>query len=271
MRTLIFDCDGVLSDTERDGHRRAFNQAFAEFGLPVCWSEAEYAEKLSIGGGKERMATLLTPELVAAMGLPRDPEAQSSVLQTWHRRKSEIYRELVARGGLPPRPGVARVAREALDAGWQLAVASTSAEESVRAILEHAIGVRDAGRFSAVLAGDIVERKKPAPDIYELVVGRLGADRQTTVVVEDSRNGLLAAVGAGLPCVITVSNYTRDESFKEAAFVVSSLGDPGGEATHVYENRSQASPVGWVTLRDLEMCMLGMTDGAHSAGAQGDG
>ena len=140
---------------------------------------------------------------------------------------------MVAEGALPARPGVARLIGEALDAGWTLAVASTSAEPSVRAVLDHVAGPDDAARFAVVLAGDVVPRKKPAPDIYELALERLGVGAGEALVVEDSRNGLEAAVGAGLRCLVTVNGYTADEDFGEAALVVTSLGDPGGERTRV--------------------------------------
>ena len=136
MPFLIFDCDGVLADTERNGHLPAFNRTFEEFGVPVQWSDADYAVKVLIGGGKERMASLLTPEFVAANGLPADEEGQRELLAQWHRRKTAIYTDLVESGALPARPGIARIAGEADAAGWGLAVASTSAEASVRAVLE---------------------------------------------------------------------------------------------------------------------------------------
>ena len=100
---VVFDCDGTLADTERYGHLPAFNQTFAEFGLPVRWSVADYRAKLLIGGGKERMASLLTPAFVAAAGLPADPAGQQAAVAAWHRRKTEIYLDLVARGAVPPR------------------------------------------------------------------------------------------------------------------------------------------------------------------------
>ncbi len=253
-RALIFDCDGVLADTERYGHLVAFNQVFEEFGLPVRWSPAEYKEKLRIGGGKERMASLLTPEFVAAAGLPADLAAQRTMLATWHRRKTEIYTGLVAAGAVPPRPGVARVAAQALDAGWRLAVASTSAEESVTATLERAVGPESA-REIMVFAGDVVAHKKPAPDIYLLALDWTGLPAGQVLVVEDSRNGLRAATAAGLACVITVSEYTAGEDFSEAALVVSCLGDPGGERTAVLANRSRATPGDWVTVDDLAACL----------------
>jgi dihydroxyacetone kinase phosphoprotein-dependent L subunit len=251
---LIFDCDGVLADTERYGHLVAFNQTFAEFGLPVRWSVAEYRDKVRIGGGKERMASLLTPEFVAAAGLPSDSAGQQAAIARWHRRKTELYTELVASGAVPPRSGVARITGEALAAGWRVAVASTSAEPAVAATLARAVGPEQA-RQVAVFAGDIVPRKKPAPDIYRLALDRLGLPADRAVVIEDSRNGLLAAAGAGLACVITVNDFTRDEDFSEAALVVSALGDPGGERAvvlaGVLADRAGTAPGDWLTLTDL--------------------
>ncbi|MGO9956867.1 MAG: HAD-IA family hydrolase [Solirubrobacteraceae bacterium] len=252
MPALIFDCDGVLADTERDGHRVAFNETFAEVGLPVRWSEDEYGVKLRIGGGKERMASLLTDEFVAANGLPEGAEAQKALLADWHRRKTARYKDIVAAGRLPARSGIARIVGEALGAGWTLAVASTSAEESVRAVLEHAVGTADASRF-AVFAGDVVAAKKPDPAIYELALERLALEPGDAIVIEDSRNGLLAAVGAGLRCVVTVSSYTVQEDMSEAVLVVTSLGDPGDSA-RVLANRGAATPGDLVTLADLNAC-----------------
>src|ERR1700733_1641128 len=252
MPALIFDCDGVLADTERDGHRPAFNETFAEVGLPVNWSEDEYGEKLKIGGGKERMASLLTDELVRAHGPPADAEDQKEMLADWHRRKTARYKAMVLAGRLPARPGIRRIVEEALDAGWALAVASTSAEESVRAVLEHAVGTDNASHF-AVFAGDIVPAKKPDPAIYTLALERLSLEPGDALVIEDSRNGLLAADRAGLRCVVTVSSYTTDEDMSEAVLVVTSLGDPDEPAV-VLANRGAAEPGELVTLADLDAC-----------------
>jgi HAD superfamily hydrolase (TIGR01509 family) len=226
MPALIFDCDGVLADTERFGHLPAFNQMFEELGVPVQWSDEDYADLLRIGGGKERMASILTPDFVANAGLPQSAADQAELVARWHRRKTEIYTDLVRSGAMPARPGVRRISAEAVGAGWTLAVASTSAEASVRSVLEHAVGAELARSFG-VFAGDVVAAKKPAPDIYELAVDELGADKAQTVVVEDSRNGMLAALAADLRCLVTVSSYTRSEDFTGAALVVESLGDPG--------------------------------------------
>jgi HAD superfamily hydrolase (TIGR01509 family) len=253
MTTLIFDCDGVLADTERFGHLPAFNRTFEEEGVPVRWSEEEYGERLKIGGGKERMASLLTEDFVREHGLPGDPEGQKEMLQRWHKRKTAAYKEMVAAGVMPGRPGIARIIDEALQEGWTVAVASTSAEESVRAVLEHAVGKQHAERI-AVFAGDVVPAKKPDPAIYKLAIERTGADPEDTLAIEDSRNGLLAAVGAGLRCLVTVSSYTKEEDFSEAVLVVTSLGDPG-EPTRVLANRSPARPGDQITLDDLRECL----------------
>jgi HAD superfamily hydrolase (TIGR01509 family) len=254
---LVFDCDGVLADTERYGHLPAFNAAFEELGLPVRWSEDDYAEKLKIGGGKERMASLFSdPEFVREAGILPDEESRSSLLATWHKTKTAWFKKLVADGRIPGRPGVARVIAAALHAGWTVAVASTSAEESVRAVLEHAVGAELAERVP-VFAGDVVPAKKPDPAIYDLTVESLGLDRADTLVVEDSRNGLLAATGAGLACLVTVNGYTRDEAFDEAVLVVSELGDPGRPPLEVLVNRGAAEPGDYLTLDDLRACLSG--------------
>jgi HAD superfamily hydrolase (TIGR01509 family) len=253
VKALIFDCDGVLADTERFGHLPAFNQTFEDFALPVRWSEEEYGEKLKIGGGKERMATLFTDDFVQQAHLPTNREEQLSLLATWHKRKTAHYKEIVAAGHLPGRPGIKRIVSEAIAAHWQLVVASTSAEDSVRAILDYTVGQEQARHF-IVLAGDIVPQKKPAPDIYLLALQRLQNQPAECLVIEDSRNGLLAAIGAGLRCVITVSSYTVHEDMHEAIMVVSDLGDPG-HPMHVIENRGPATPGSYITLHDLETCM----------------
>lgn len=251
MPALIFDCDGVLADTERDGHLPAFNQTFSELGVPVRWSDDDYAEKVKIGGGKERMASILTPELAAEIGLSVDPADWVDTIAAWHKRKTTIYTERVASGVMPARPGILRIVTDAVAAGWTLAVASTSAEASVRAVLTHAVGENLAARFS-VFAGDIVAAKKPAPDIYRYALAELDIDASDAVVIEDSENGLRAALAAGLRTVVTVSSYTADEDFDGASLVVTSLGDPDGEATVTLSDPLHLNPGEWVTLSDFE-------------------
>lgn len=264
MTALVFDCDGVLADTERYGHLPAFNATFEEHGLTVRWTEDQYAELLKVGGGKERMATLFRdPELVRTAGLPEGDQEQAELLAQWHRTKTRHFKAMVAEGRIPARPGVARIVSAALDAGWTVAVASTSAEESVKAVLQHAVGADKADGIP-VFAGDVVPAKKPDPAIYLLAVSSLGLDLDDTLVVEDSRNGLLAATGAGLPCLVTVNGYTEQEPFDEAALVVSELGDPGRPPVRVLADRVSAQPGEHLTLDDLRACLGAQPRVAHT-------
>jgi HAD superfamily hydrolase (TIGR01509 family) len=252
-KVLIYDCDGVLGDTEQYGHLPAFNQMWRELGVPWQWSVEEYGRKLKIGGGKERMSSLFAePEFLHAFTPPAGQQERKDMVAAWHKRKSAIYQQIVRSGEIPPRPGVKRLAEEALERGWILAVASTSAQESVDAVLRRAMGEATAARFALVLAGDVVKAKKPAPDIYLLAAERLGVSPAECVVVEDSNNGVEAAAAAAMQCVVTVSGYTREEDFSKAAIVLTCLGDPGGESCEVLANRSAARPGACFTAEDLE-------------------
>ena len=253
MKALIFDCDGVLADTERYGHLPAFNRTFAEFDLPLRWSEDDYAQKLLIAGGKERVAAEFTPALMQRTGIADHGQLVQFVAKL-HAAKTKAFKDIVASGELPGRPGVARLSRDVHALGWRLAVASTSAEESVRAVLESVVGAEFARHFD-IFAGDVVAHKKPAPDIYRLAVERLGVDRHDVLVVEDSRIGLLAATAAGLACLVTLSSYTQTERMDEALLVVSSLGEPDGPSSEVFANRGRARIGSYVTADDLRDCI----------------
>jgi HAD superfamily hydrolase (TIGR01509 family) len=218
MKALIFDCDGVLVDTERDGHRVAFNRAFAEAGIKAEWSVELYGELLKIAGGKERMKHYFDHR-----GWPPGKTAET-LIPDLHKRKTAIFTALIAGGSLPLRPGITRLVDEAHTAGIRLGVCTTSDPKSIDGVLD-LMGKQRKAYFEIVLAGDIVAKKKPSPDIYNLAKQRLNLDGRDCVVIEDSRNGLLAAAGAGMPCLITTSTYTLDEDFHEAARIVPELGD----------------------------------------------
>lgn len=244
---LLFDCDGVLADTERDGHLVAFNDTFHELGVPFSWSAEQYAVLLEVGGGKERLRAYLEahPEHAAAVGQDRDAFVAEA-----HRRKSARYIELVEDGALPARPGVRRLVEEALAEGWHVAVASTSSERSVEAVLAHVVGAANRARMSGVFAGDVVAHKKPAPDIYRLAVAETNGQPDHVVVVEDSPPGALAAHRAGLTHVVTESHFTRGAAFPHAASVLDHLGDPGAPAA-LHAGREVRSPAGLVDLAGL--------------------
>lgn len=255
---LLFDCDGVLADTELNGHLPAFNQMWRELGVNWQWSAEQYIEKLKIGGGKERMLSLKDePEFRAAFHVPAEEEAWWDIVAGWHKRKSEIYKEMIAAGNIPGRSGVKRITEAALDAGWIVAVCSTSAVASVESIAEHVLGAENAARLSGIFAGDMVKAKKPAPDVYNLAVKELGLDPARCVVVEDSRNGLLAAVAARMTCVVTYNEVTQAESFDEADLVISELGEPGADAITVTHNKTPAKVAGYFSLTNLEELVAG--------------
>jgi HAD superfamily hydrolase (TIGR01509 family) len=222
LKALIFDCDGVLVDTERDGHRVGFNRAFAEFGIGAEWSVELYGKLLQVAGGKERMRAYFDE-----YGWPAGTdtgETKDQLILALHLKKTEITAGLVAEGGLPLRPGISRIVDEAINANVKLGVCTTSNAKFIDAVLD-LFGPGRKAKFDFVHAGDVVAKKKPAPDIYLLALETLGYLPEDCVVIEDSRNGLLAAKGAGLPTLITVSTYTVDEDFSEADKVVSELGD----------------------------------------------
>jgi HAD superfamily hydrolase (TIGR01509 family) len=253
-RALIFDCDGVLADTEPYGHLVAFNRMWQEFGVPWNWSIEQYREKLKIGGGKERMASLFDEaDFCCRAAVPTSEHERKALIAQWHKRKTQIYEQIIESGEIAPRPGIARLSRKAAETGWRLAVASTSAPPAVRAVLSRVVG--DLTSEFSIFAGDIVAAKKPAPDIYEVALRHLGLTARQCVAIEDSRNGLLAARGAHLPVLITVSEFTADECFDEAALVVDSLGDPQGPRCNVMSGASGTSVGDFITLEDIEALM----------------
>lgn len=219
MKALIFDCDGVLVDTERDGHRTAFNRAFADVGLDVSWDVGLYGELLKVAGGKERIRAYFE-----SAGWPAEATDKDAFVADLHKRKTSIFMEIISSGELPLRSGINRLVDEAAAAGIRLGVCTTSNPKSVDGVLD-LMGPERKARFEFVLAGDVVSRKKPDPEIYDLAKERLGLPGESCMVIEDSRNGLLAAHGAGMPCMITTSTYTVDENFDYAVKVVPELGD----------------------------------------------
>jgi len=236
IKALIFDCDGVLVDTERDGHRVAFNQAFAAKGVDVVWDVPLYGELLKIAGGKERMRSYFDRAGWPATG-------RDAFIQELHHIKTDLFMNLVESGQLPLRSGIRRLVDEAISASVRLAVCSTSNERAVTAIVQTLLGTERRARFE-IFAGDIVARKKPDPAIYNYAceqMGRQAGGLQAAdcLVVEDSRNGLLAAKAAGMRCIITVSGYTAGEDFTEADAVFSELGDPPGPSVTLQDLQQQ--------------------------------
>ena len=224
MQALIFDCDGVLVDTERDGHRVAFNQAFEAAGIDRIWSVERYGELLHTAGGKERMIRDFNE-----VGWPGVEAERTALIQSLHLRKTDLFMDLIAAGSLPLRPGVGRMVDAALAADMQVAVCSTSNERAVAAVVQVLLGPGRAARIR-IFAGDAVAKKKPDPAIYTLAATTLNLDPAACMVIEDSHIGLTAARAAGMHCIVTKSTYTADENFAGADRVVADL-DAGIDLT----------------------------------------
>lgn len=219
LRALILDCDGVLVDTERDGHRVAFNMAFQEHGIAAHWSEQDYHELLQVAGGKERMRACFD-----RTGWPVAEGQRDELIIRLHETKSRAFQALLQAGRMAVRPGVKRIVDEARDAGMALAVCSTSKLESVQACVD-LLGEERASAFAFILAGDAVRRKKPDPEIYLAAAQRLQLEPAECLVIEDSAIGCRAATAAGMRCLVTTSAYTADEDFSGAYKVVAELGE----------------------------------------------
>lgn len=223
IKAIFFDQDGVIIDTERDGHRVAFNDTFKHMGFDTEWDVDYYHELLQIGGGKERMKYHLKTR---GFGKDIPIDAVDELIKQMHLYKTDRFIELIESGSLPLRPGIHRFMNEGVEAGLTLAVTTTSNERAAHAI---AYKVLEDIPFKFVLAGDIVAKKKPDPAIYLLAKEKAGVQPQECLVIEDSRNGVLAAKAAGMHVVATSNFYTQREDLSDADVIVTALGDPDGE------------------------------------------
>ncbi|MDR2220109.1 MAG: HAD family hydrolase [Methylobacillus sp.] len=221
LQALLFDIDGTLADTERDGHRPAFNQAFAEFGLDWNWTPELYGKLLTVTGGKERIRYFVEHYL---------PDFHSpdfdALVANLHKAKTRHYTAMLANGAIPLRPGIHRLLNEARQAGLRLAVVTTTTPENVTALLRYSLAEDAESWFELIAAGDIVAAKKPAPDIYLHTLQKMQLAPTQCLAFEDSRNGLLASRAAHVPTVVTVNGYTEHENFDDALVVLSDLGEP---------------------------------------------
>jgi HAD superfamily hydrolase (TIGR01509 family) len=223
IKAVFFDQDGVIIDTERDGHRVSFNMTFKEFGFTDEWSVDYYHELLQIAGGKERMKHHL---MTKGFSKPIPSEQVDDLIKAMHKRKTAIFVELIETGKLPLRPGIHRFMKEAMEVGLLIGVCTTSNEQAAKAITEK---ILSDVRFDIVLAGDVVSHKKPDPEIYNLALARTGLKPEEVMVVEDSRNGVLSAKAAGTHVIVTTNSYTEKEDVSGGDIIVTCLGDPDGE------------------------------------------
>jgi len=216
---LIFDVDGTLAETE-ELHRQAFNHAFVRHGLDWHWDRAVYKDLLRVTGGKERIRAYHGRRENAS------PLSDADIAEL-HRVKTAHYAELIETGCCPLRPGVTDLLTTAKARGQRLAIATTTSHGNIDALLSQALGKRWAGDFDAIVAGDDVRDKKPAPDVYLEVLARLKLEASGCVAIEDSANGLIAASRVNIPVLITRSMFFRDDDFSAARVVLDDLSGLG--------------------------------------------
>lgn len=230
---IIFGVNGALADTERDGHRVAFNAAFRKFGLGWYWDETFYGELLEIGCGKERIRTYIERHLARHV-FRGDMDAWLSRL---YEAKARHFAALLHHPGIPLRRGVARLLRELRQNGVRLAIATTSSPQAVTTLLETSLGAGSAGWFEVVGTGDVANAGKPAPDIHRWVLQRLALPPASCLAIEGSANGLKAAQAAGLRTLVTAGYYAALDDFSGAVAALSDLGEPEQPVAMVLKGR----------------------------------
>jgi HAD superfamily hydrolase (TIGR01509 family) len=221
IKAIIFDVDGTLADTENI-HRQAFNAAFREFDLDWEWSKEKYIHLLSISGGRERIRDCLEsdPKMNGSIGCTRE------LAQRVHRRKTEIYKDMLNSDRITLRSGVVRLLNEAISEGIRLAIATSSSTSNVESLLENTLGRETTTLFDAIVTCDIVSNKKPSPAAYQFALAKLGLQPERCIAIEDTSNGNRAALATGIKTIITTHEFTFDSDFTGASLVVDRLGEP---------------------------------------------
>jgi HAD superfamily hydrolase (TIGR01509 family) len=245
LEALIFDVDGTLADTE-EGHRTAFNLAFDRLRLGWKWDRDEYRHLLTVTGGKERMAYYVHRLQVGE----RERARLHEQIPLIHAEKTKFYASMAGDGGIPLRPGVARLVAEAREAGLKLAIASTTTRANIDALMRATLGADSLRMFAAIACGDQAAQKKPAPDIFKLALRQIDGQAENAVAFEDSSNGLRAAVGAGLATVVTPTFWSEGCDFATARLVLPHLGDPWQPLPN--EPGRRLRDAAWVTLAELQ-------------------
>jgi HAD superfamily hydrolase (TIGR01509 family) len=221
LKAVIFDVDGTLAETERDGHRVAFNNAFVSEGLDWQWDEELYGKLLAVTGGKERIRYFLSD-------FKTDFEYEGDLTQfiaSLHAEKTKHYVKLLESNAIALRPGVVRLIDEIRKSGLRLAIATTTTPANVTALVTNTLGAEALDWFECIAAGDIVPAKKPAPDIFDYCLEQIGLPAEECLVFEDSANGVLSSCGANIPTVVTLNNYTKNDDFSGAVSVLDHLGE----------------------------------------------
>lgn len=246
LQALIFDVDGTLANTERDGHLVAFNLAFKELGLDWVWSNELYHKLLDVTGGQLRIKHYVNNYL---------PEFKTDDLDAFalslHQLKTKIYVRIVDEGAMPLRPGVTRLFQEARAAGLRMAIATTTTPANVVALISNTLGEEALGWFEVIGAGDVVPNLKPAGDIYSYVLDQMNLDASECIAFEDSRNGIVSATHASLKTIITVNEYTDTHDFTGAIVILNNLGELNQPFEMIEGNPTESTFVDVAYLQEL--------------------
>lgn len=224
LKALLWDVDGTIAETERDGHRVAFNQAFWACGLPWRWSVERYGELLAVTGGRER----LMHDMTTRSDAPTLPDERDALARTIHQRKNVLYAEIARSHGIPLRPGVRKLMEQCRARGIRMAITTTTSKGNVDALLRTHLGTGWAGWFAALVCGEDVTRKKPDAEVYVKALQRLGLGPLDTVALEDSPSGVAAACAADVPVVVTRSAYFSRATFDGAIAIGPGLDQRAG-------------------------------------------
>jgi len=241
FKAVLFDQDGVIIDTERDGHRVAFNAAFKEFGYDCQWDVELYHKLLQVGGGKERIKYFFENFFQG-----RKPDDMDGFVKAMHEKKTALFLGLL--DAMPLRPGIHRFMKEIKAAGCKIGICTTSNEKVARKVAGEKLA--DIG-IDLVIAGDMVTKKKPDPEIYLSAINKFGLQSGDCLVVEDSGIGVRAGAAAGCKVLATVNGYTRDEDLSAASLIVNCLGDEGGEKAEFTGRTIPLAKPGILSFADL--------------------
>ncbi len=244
-RAIVWDVDGTLAETERDGHRVAFNEAFARHGLPWHWDEAHYGGLLRVAGGRER----LVHDLERRTEGPADAASRQELARALHQTKNRLYADIVLSGRIPLRPGVRELLAECHARGVPMGISTTSSRANVAALLSSQLGPDWQRWFDAIVCGEDVSAKKPDPEAYDKAVAALGVVAGKALAIEDSPDGVIAAQKAGLPVIVTKSHYFGDAVIEGTVAIGPGLGQRNGWTP---SPATDGTAGGRITFDDLE-------------------
>lgn len=244
LQALLWDVDGTLAESERDGHRVAFNLAFEACGVAWRWDEAHYGELLRITGGRERLMFDMSQRADAPALAERD-----GIARAIHAKKNAFYAGLVSAGGIPLRGGVLALMQQCRERGVRMGITTTTSRANVEALMRVHLGERWADWFAVTLCGEDVQCKKPDPEVYFKALDALAIGPLEAVAIEDTPGGVAAACAAEIPVVVTRSAYFAKAPIENAIAVGPGLHDRHGWRPAL---RVGSDPNDLVDLDDIE-------------------